>query len=364
MSRLVIALLATGLLVACDKKPEEKKAGGPPPTLITTTTAQSAPFEVLEETVGTLEALNDPKIGAEVAGRVEKVLVTAGSRVARGQVLAVLDNTDATIQSKGDAAEVARIESLLAQQERLVERQAQLVKKGFISSNAAEDGVAQRDALREQLASARARLEGSRRQQGKAQVAAPIDGVIESQMVSPGDYVKVGDAMFQLVSNRTLRAHLPFPESAQSRLRAGQVVRLTSPLDPRKVIESTISEIRPMVSEGARALDVLVNVNHDSNLRAGGSVNAAVLITAKAQALTLPEQSVVLRPAGKVVYAIEANRAKQRIVEVGAKRSGRIEILSGLTGGETIALDGAGFLTDGANVQVKADKPAATSATR
>jgi RND family efflux transporter MFP subunit len=278
--------------------------------------------------------------------------------VKRGQVLALIDGTDARIQSQGDAADVARIEALLAQQERLVERQAQLVKKGFISSNAEEDGIAQRNALREQLAASRARLEASRRQQTKAQVLAPIEGVIESQLVSAGDYVKLGDAMFQLVSNTALRAHLPFPESAQSRLKPGQSVRLSSPLEPNKLIQGSISEIRPMVAEGSRALDVLVNVTNAGGLRAGGSVNAAVLIAAKSDTITVPEQSVVLRPAGKVVYVIDANRAKQRLVEVGAKRDGRIEILSGLQGGETIALDGAGFLTEGANVQVKTPEKA------
>lgn len=352
MSRLLVALLMAVSLAACDKKPEEKKAG-PPAVLVTVTTTQTSPFDVVEESVGALEAVQDPKLGAEAAGRVLEVKVSAGARVARGQVLAVLDNTDAKLQSQADAADVARFEALLAQQERLVERQAQLVQKGFISPNAAEDSVAQRNALREQLASARARLDTSRRQQTKAEVRAPIDGVIESQLVSPGDYVKVGDPLFQLVSNRTLRAHLPFPESAQSRLKTGQVVRLTSPLNPGVTVEGRISEIRPMVSEGARALDVLVNIDNVGGLRAGGSVNASVIVDTKPEALTVPEQSVVLRPAGKVVYAIKDNRAGQRVVKTGAKRAGRIEILEGLQAGETIALDGAGFLTDGAAVQIK-----------
>ncbi|MEY3201659.1 MAG: hypothetical protein RIR70_1209 [Pseudomonadota bacterium] len=351
-------LLSVVMLAACNAKPEEKKSAGPPATLITTTTAQTAPFEVLEETVGTLESLQDPKIGAEVAGRVEKVLVTAGVRVKRGDLLAVLDATDAKIQSEADSADMARLSALLAQQERLVERQAELVKKGFISSNAAEDAIAQRNALREQHAASRARLEASRRQQSKARVLAPIDGVIDTQLVSPGDYVKVGDGLFQLVSNRNLRAHLPFPESAQGRLKPGQRVRLSSPLDPASVIEASISEIRPVVTEGARSLGVLVNLPQESSLRAGGSVNAAVLIAQKADALTVPEQSVVLRPAGKVVYVIDANRARQQIVEVGSKRAGRVEILSGLTSGQTIALDGAGFLAEGAAVQVKAPEKA------
>lgn len=372
MLRRALSLVLIALVAGCGEKPEEKKSAGPPPTLITTVSATRAAFDQIEETIGTLEALQDPKLGAEIAGRVEKVLVKAGDRVARGQVLASLDNRDAKIQAQADSAELARQEALLAQQERLVARQQQLVQKGFISPNASEDSLAQRAALAQQVAAARARLEASQRAQTKAQVSAPFDGVIDAQMVSPGDFVKVGDALFQLVSNRTLRAHLPFPESAATRIKAGQVVRLTSPLAPGREFAGRISETRPMVSEGARALDVLVEVdNQDGSLRAGASVNATIVVAAKPDALTVPEQSVVLRPAGKVVYVIDAGRAKQRVVDAGSKRGGRIEILSGLNAGETIALDGAGFLTDGATVQVKAPpakappaKAAATSASR
>jgi hypothetical protein len=82
-----------------------------------------------------------------------------------------------------------------------------------------------------------------------------------------------------------------------------------------------------------------------------------VRIAAKATALTVPEQSVVLRPAGKVVYVIAEvdgqKRAQQKVVKAGAKRGGRVEILEGLAGGETVALDGAGFLTNNAVVGIK-----------
>jgi hypothetical protein len=70
-------------------------------------------------------------------------------------------------------------------------------------------------------------------------------------------------------------------------------------------------------------------------------------------AVVVPEQSVVLRPAGKVVYLIADGKAKQQAVQVGSKQRGLVEISSGLKGGETVALDGAGFLSDGAVVNVR-----------
>jgi len=351
-NRRIVILAATLALTACQKA-EEKKPAGPPPTLITITQAKAGTMEVVEETLGTLEAVIDPKIGAEVAGKVVQVHANAGKAVRKGELLAVIDATDFALQNRADEAERKRTEALLAQQERVVERQQQLVQKGFISQNAADDARTQRDALREQLAAAGARGDLSRRSQGKARVVAPFDGVIETRHVSAGDYVKVGDPLFRLLSSRLLRAHLPFPESAAPRLKKGQESILTLPMLPGTEVRAAVSDIRPGVSETGRALDVIVDIDNKAGFRPGGTVNAAVVIARREEAVLVPEQSVVLRPAGKVVYAIVEGKAQQRVVEVGARRAGMVEILKGLPVGTTVALDGAGFLTNNAAVAIK-----------
>ncbi len=357
MHKTFAAAFALLLLAACGQKAEEKKAG-PPPALITVTQVGSGEFEVVEETLGTLEVLADPKVGAEVPGRVVQVLARTGQRVKKGQLLALIDAGDTTLANRADEADSRRLEALATQQDRLLERQQALVAKGFLSKNAGEDIAAQRTAVNEQLAAARARAENSRRSMEKTRVTSPLDGIVEVQIVAPGDYVKVGDPMFQLVAPHKLRAHLPFPELAATRIKPGQPVSMTSPLAPGKVFESRIHEIRPGIVEGSRTLDVLADIdNREGLLRGGGTVNATVRIAAKATALTVPEQSVVLRPAGKVVYVIAEvegqKRAQQKVVKAGAKRGGRVEILEGLAGGETVALDGAGFLTNNALVGIK-----------
>ncbi len=356
----IILIAATLALGACERKVEEKKSAGRPPTLITTTQARAGTLEVTEETLGTLEALVDPKIGAEIAGKVVKIAASAGKAVRKGDLLAIIDDADAALQHRADEADRKRAEALLAQQERVFERQQQLVQKGFISQNAADDSRAQRDAQREQLAAARARGEQSRRNQGKARIVAPFGGMVETQIASVGDYVKVGDPLLQLVSSQRLRAHLPFPESAAPRLKKGQAVILSSPLLPGSEIRGTVSEIKPGVSETGRALDVLVDIDNTAGLRPGGTVNAAVVVDKREEAILVPEQSVVLRPAGKIVYVIADGKAMQRIVEVGARRDGLVEIVKGLPAGTVVALDGAGFLTQGATVTVQERaKPAA-----
>jgi RND family efflux transporter MFP subunit len=180
---------------------------------------------------------------------------------------------------------------------------------------------------------------------------APIDGEIETQVVAQGDYVKVGDPLFALVGMQRMRAHLLFPESAGNRIRPGLKVRLESPAAPGRLIETRIDEIKPTVNAGNRALDAIVRFDAaDGAFRGGGSVNARVVVEVKQGALMIPEHSVVLRPAGKVVYLIANGRATQRVIETGMKQDGLQEVVKGLAPGEVIATDGAGFLSDGAAV--------------
>ena len=150
-----ILCLLLPLLFACGKPAQEKPRGGPPPAQITVTQVIPGDFEVVEETLGTLEVLADPKVGAEVAGRVTKVLARTGTVVKGGQVMAVIDPGDVALQHRADEAEVRRLEALAAQQGRLLERQQALVAQGFLSKNAGDDITAQRAAVVAQLDAAR-----------------------------------------------------------------------------------------------------------------------------------------------------------------------------------------------------------------
>ncbi len=348
----------------CGREAESaRKVAGPPPVLITTTTVQPRSLEVYEDVVGSLENVIDPTIGAEVAGRVTRVFGFTGKKVKRGDLLAEIDAVDFEIQGRADAADISRLQSLLTQQERVVQRQQALVKQGFIAQNAADDAVAQRNALREQLAAGRARAEASTRGVFKSRVTAPIDGEIETQIVAVGDYVKLGDPLFRLVGVLRLRARLPLPESAAARLKPGLRVQLISPAALQRPVEAQIDEIKPTVGLANRALEAIVNFQNDgAALRGGGSVNARIVVATRTGALMVPEESVVLRPAGKVVYAVREGRAEQRVVETGLKQDGLYEIVSGVASGDVIAVDGAGFLTHGAAIALPKPKPPAAGA--
>lgn len=364
---LFLALLSTvfaalPLVAGCARQAEEKKTG-PAPANITVVAASGQTMPVVEHSVGEVDSLAAPLVAAEVAGRVEKVLVEIGDTVKAGQALAIIDTRDYAASRQGAQADVSRLEALVANQVRTVERDRGLIRKNFISSARLEESESQLAALQAQLAAARAQSEHSGHNLARTRVVAPLAGRVDSRAVSAGDYVSVGKAMFQIAASDKLRVRLPFPESAAARVKPGLPVMLATPTSPGKMLAGRIGEVRPMVGTSNRAFEAIVELSNPGDWKPGASVDGEVVVEEHVNAVAVPEIAVVLRPAGKVVYVVENGRAMQRLVTTGVARGGMVEIVAGLRAGEFVAVDGAGFLTDQAAVRVSpvSGKPAAAS---
>lgn len=358
---ILITLLALGLLSACGQQDTAAEANSntkkaPKPTLVTAAKINKSAIEITESAVGSLEGLIAPTIASEVAARIIKVHVSPGQRVKKGDLIATLDSTEFGLQRNEAQAEVARIEALLGNQTKIVARSQALVNKNFISQNAVDTDLAQQNVLKQQLVGAKARVASISHTGSKTKIYAPTDGVVEKKIVDTGEFVKVGDPIVQVVSNKKLRAHIPFPERISNQLKPGMKVRLTTPASD-KVIESVIRELKLMITESNRSVDIIADVTDEAYWQPGASVTGTVVLGQKDAALMVPEQSVVLRPAGEVVYLIKDDTAYQTIVKTGERQNGMVEIIEGIQDSDTIVVDGAGFLTDQAKIKI-ADKSA------
>lgn len=334
-----IACVAALLLTSCSKQAETPKKPGSPAAIITATQAKSQPVQVVEHSMGEADSATAPKVGAEVSGRIIRVATETGDPVKKGQLLAEIDATDY-------ATEVRRLEAQAAMQKKLTERHRDLASKGFVSAAKLDEMEALNVVNREQLARATQNLSRTR-------IVSPVDGRVDNRMVSVGDWIELGKPAFLLSTKEKLRIRLPFPETAASRIKVGQSVTLTTPTAPGNAMNGKIEQVRPAVGGSSRAFDAIVAVTNPGDWKPGASVNGTVVIEERPNAVIVPETSIVLRPAGTVVYVIEDNLAMQRIVATGVRQSGIVEILNGLKAGETVAVDGAGFLTDKAAVTVK-----------
>ena len=171
-----------------------------------------------------------------------------------------------------------------------------------------------------------------------------------------GDYVTKGAPLFEVVNQDRLQIHLPFPETVAHLLKIGQPVRLTTPTDPERIVSSTISELRPMVGTGNRAIQTVTEVDRPPGWIAGASVDGTVILQTR-QSVMVPDVSVVMRPKGTVVYVVAGDRVREVPVTKGQRVNGEVEILSGLPAGETIVRDGAYYLSDGALITPPPNHP-------
>ncbi len=336
-----------------EESPSEAQEANARHTPVTVTTAISRDVEVWESSVGQLEARVAPMIAAEVAGKLELVTIEVGQVIKQGQLLAEIDTEDFYLAEAMAQADIERLEALLHAQHLKTTRYRSLVKKALTNQSTLDDAEAQEAALTAQFASSKVRLQQAQRSIKKAHITSPIDGRVDDIRVSPGDYVAVGSPLVRITNQQRLRVRLPFPETLLPRLRSGLAVTLSSPSAPGVTVQSAISDVRPSVTVGSRAAQVIINLDNPGPWKPGATVSGAVRVALHENAVLLPEISVVIRPAGNVIYLLNDGKAVQRVVNTGLRQNGYVEILSGLEAGQMVVADGAGFLTDGAAVDVK-----------
>ena len=133
------------------------------------------------------------------------------------------------------------------------------------------------------------------------------------------------------------------------------MVRLESATAVGTRLEVAVTEIRPTIGNFNHAVDVIVDMPNPGNWRPGGTINGELVMNRIENAVLIPETSVVLRPQGHVVYVLndEMNSVEERLVETGVLSKDLLEIYSGLSAGDKVVVDGAGFLTGGAVVSVQ-----------
>jgi len=351
LQRFLTLIFLFCLLIGCGDN-EPKKKSNKKEIYITTSKVILTIFEDKESAIGSIEGIIDPTVSAEISGSVIKLYARTGSAVTKGDLLADIDNKNYKYELTLARAEVRRLKTRLVTQEKNYERNQKLVEKKFISSNALDAILSEKNETSEELKVALSKRDMAQSSFDKTKIYAPISGRIEKQIPSIGDFLKVGDPVFQVVNNKKLRAHIPFPEKLVSKLKSGTPIILKSPTSPNE-ITSEIAELKPKLMSDSRSIDVIADIENQLDWQPGASVKGTIVFSTR-QGLAVPEQSVVLRPAGQVVYVVNGDKVEQRNVKMGINQNGVIEIISGLEPNEIVALDGAGYLTDQTKVNISA----------
>lgn len=387
----LLVTLAGGLAVACTSKTsaEEADAVPPDPIVVDTATVENRPIDRFIRVTGSLAADEQADVSAESGGRVVATPVERGTRVARGTVLVRVSPVEAAAQLEEAEANASQIEARLGLgpgdtfdpkivpevlnakaaldfAEAEFERFGSLLEQKVVSQSEFDQRRTQVEAARQQyvvavnaaeqsfrsLRAARARVALARKSVADTSVTAPFDGIVAERLVSVGGYVTRGTRVATVVRIDPIRVELTVPEQAISLIDEGQTVKLTVDAYPDEVFEAQIRFVSPALRADQRALTVeAIAPNPSGRLKPGLFATALIQRRASAPALLVPEAAVETVSGTSRVYVVQDGRAYERIVTLGDRVDGQIELTSGITAGELVALSPAGRLADGSAVQ-------------
>jgi membrane fusion protein (multidrug efflux system) len=324
-----------------------KGGGAPAGVAIEATKVSMAKLPQALTAVGSLRSDETVIVRPEIAGRIAQILFREGERVSKGAVLVKLD--DSVQQADLDKA---RANLVLSKSK--FERAAGLLKQGFISSQA-------RDESENALRVAQAEVELMQARVSKASIAAPFSGTVGLRMVSVGDYVKEGQDIVNLESIDPLKVDFRVPEAALSQVRSGQTLQVTLDAIPDRAYDGRVYAINPLIDAGGRSVVIRAQVaNRDGKLRPGMFARVRLFTSESRDSAMIPEEALFPVGDDKYVWKVVEGKATRQKVEIGQRRDGKVEIVSGLEGADMVVTAGHLKVRDGAAVTV-AEPPVAPS---
>lgn len=352
----IFALLIL-LLTACQPDAPEENAA--PPLRVTALQAAPADLSPTLRLPGTLAAREEVAVTAALQGqRILSIAVEVGDRVRAGQVLAQLEHVNVQSQLQQTEAQLARAKAQLQAQEATAKEAAATLQR--FKKLASEDAIskqnldqqqatlnsarAQVQAAKAEISQLQAQLKDSRHQRGKAEIVAPVAGVIARRSASAGALTG-GDALFHIIKDNQLELVAEADAGQLALLRPGLTATVT--LADGEALPGTVRLLNPTLDGNSRRGAVRIALKTDKALFSGSYGEALLAVPQPPAALTLPETALVYDREGSasVWRVAEDGLVQRRPVQLGRRQRGRVEILHGLGASDRV-IGRAGALVD------------------
>jgi membrane fusion protein, multidrug efflux system len=397
-------LLAVSLAVAalvfsgCSKSSSGSVRGDdnrPTPVRLYTVAEETAHRRI--QAVGSLRALEESTLSAEVEARVSQVLADVGDSVKEGQPLIVLDPQELQFELQRQRgivqqvraqlgigpsdplptdpkkiASVLRAEADLFDADRKNARAQEMFKERLISQQQLDEAASRSqstraaynvalqevDRLKALLVSSEAAQKLAEKKLGDATIRSPFPGAVKTRNVHPGEYLRLQSPVMVVVRTDKLRARLAVPERWAGWIKDGALVDIHVEAFPNDTFHGKISRIDPSVAQDSRTFEaeaLLENLN--GRLKPGFFVQASIPSEKEEKTIFLPYTAVNYRYGVYKVFLLNGNRVSERQIRPAGQtedeRGRRFEVADGLKPGDRVAVPVSGDLRDGAVVQAE-----------
>lgn len=356
MSKAIIIaclLLIPAFWVYSEAPKEAKKEEGKG-VLITTARAQLRPVERSVSLVGELQAEEEAIVKAEVKGKVKAVYKSLGEVVKKGEPIALLDSEEYEISREQAAQTLKEAQSRYELARLSWERAEGLFKKGLISERERDEAGKSLEGFEASARERHAAVELATKRLRDVKIVAPFSGVIKERFVNAGDYVDEKMPVAAIVNLSPLKLKASVPEKSAGIVKAGMKVLIRIEAYPGKVFEGSVARISPALDPKTRTLIIEAAFqNRDRALKPGFFAAGRIVIKKADKAIFVPEESLVSFAGIKKVFVIENDAAVERLVKVGERVEGMVEITEGLKGGDVVATSALNKLSTGVKVEIK-----------
>jgi HlyD family secretion protein len=399
-----IAFLLCASMLGCSATEKEPV----PVVSVQVESAQKGPVEQTVSTEGVVFPQQQAILSPKITSTIKQFLVQRGSRVKKGQLLAVLENADlsaAAQQSKGEFEQAeagyttttvaslpqeiqkAELDAAAAKaafdaQEKVYESRKELFGQGAVPRrdlDAAQVALAQARTQFEvaqrqladlqrvgqkqsyksaegQLTAAKGKYLGATAQLSYSEIRSPIDGVVTERPQYAGELATANQPILTVMDTSTLtvKAHVAQSDAAALRIGNSAQIQVATVSEP---VAARVTLVSPALDPGSTTVEVWVQSNKpDSSLRPG--MSAQLLITARAaqDVLTVPASAVFKNEDGSeyVVVATPDNHAAFKTLQIGIRGKERVQVTSGLNAGDKVIISGGYALPDKTQVKIEA----------
>jgi multidrug efflux system membrane fusion protein len=291
---------------------------------------------------GVVQAVRLTAIAAQVPGAVVSLEVKAGDWVKAGQVLLRIDARAAEQTAAAGAAQVQAARATQEAATRDFERQKELYRESFISHAALDRAETLHKTMQAQAAAQLAQAGASRIESAFYVVKAPYGGVVADVAVVLGDMAMPGRALLTMYDPGALRVSVAVPQGVAARLAPGQAMQLELPGTTAGRITPVRSQWLPTVDPATHTLELRLDLPAGLSGVTPGMFARAWLSAADSidPRLYVPAQAVVRRAELTGVYVLGRDgQALLRQVRLGRSAGDKVEVLSGVSAGERVALD-------------------------
>lgn len=293
---------------------------------------------------GTLQAVRQATLAAQMSGNVQRLAVQAGDRVRAGQLVAAIDERDALAALSRSQAAVAEAEALRRNAEQHAQRTRELRAQGFVSQAALDVAETSAQAARAAVQQAQAARAQAALARGHTAVTAPFAAVVLATHVEAGDLATPGRALATVYAPGAMRAVVQVPASLAEPVRQARQVQVL--LADGRAIEPVARTVLPGTDPVSQTLEWRLELPHAaaSGLAPGQAVQvryASIPATTTTTApIIVPPAALLRRGELTAVYVVQGERFVLRAVRAGADR-GRagVEVWAGVRPGERIAAD-------------------------